>query len=865
MEDVFKYLTGCEWPRTQRAYLCSLAMHILVFLLLLFVSTSFAVTDTLPEGSSLSVEKQSDIIVSPNGDFSAGFFQVGDNAFCFSVLFTRSKRPTVLWMANRDEPVNGKDSHLSLWKNGNLVLTDAGGIVVWTTATLSSFQLHLKLRNNGNLVLVTSNGTVVWQSFDFPTDTLLPTQSLTERVGLVSSRSATNYSSGFYKLYFDNDNVLRLLYKGPTLSSVYWPASWQILIDIGRSTYNVSKTALLDSFGHFTSSDGFQFLSTDYPKKVYRRLKMDPDGNLRLYSFDDKSKTWVMTWQVIPEPCTVHGVCGANSMCSHEHVTGRTCYCLKGFRVKDPNDWTQGCEPEFDPSHFSCESGESVGFLHLPTTEVYGYDWNVSRVSSLKECQNICMALCEKCRGVQFKFNEFATYNCYPKTMIFNGRDSPNFPGEMYLKLPKAILRSSTEPLKNLPMNCSVGLSQRLNRFYQTPGRNSTLSFLFWFACGIGVFELSTIFLVWFFLFRTSKQPDTVDQQLHLLSATGFQRFTYQELKSATKGFKEEIGRGASGVVYKGTLYDDRVAAIKRLSEAHGGEAEFLAEIRTIGMLNHMNLIDMWGYCVEGKHRLLVYEYMEHGSLADNLFSNSLDWKKRFNIAVGTAKGLAYLHEECLEWILHCDVKPQNILIDSDFQPKVADFGLSKLLNREELDSSNFFSRIRGTRGYMAPEWVYNLRITSKVDVYSYGIVVLEMVSGRSPMEIHSLENSKGIEQRRLVTWITDKIKCAPSTAFWIEEIIDPNLEGRYEVSQVEILVKVALQCVKDDMNERPSMSQVAEMLQSHENKVNPLLLLRASGDLSKKLFDGGDLSKKLFDGGVMLLVHDSDSFLYII
>jgi len=327
---------------------------------------------------------------------------------------------------------------------------------------------------------------------------------------------------------------------------------------------------------------------------------------------------------------------------------------------------------------------------------------------------------------------------------------------------------------------------------------------------------------VWFFLFRTSKHPGTLDQQQHLLSATGFQRFTYAELKSATKGFKEEVGRGAGGVVYKGTLYDDRIAAIKRLNEANQGEAEFLAEISTIGMLNHMNLIDMWGYCVEGKHRLLVYEYMEHGSLADNLFGNRLDWKKRFKVAVGTAKGLAYLHEECLEWILHCDVKPQNILLDSDFVPKVADFGLSKLLNRDERGNSSF-SRIRGTRGYMAPEWVYNLRITSKVDVYSYGIVVLEMVSGRSPMAIHSLENSGDIEQQRLVTWIREKIKQAPTCAFWMEEIIDPNLEGNYDVSEVEVLVKVALQCVKDDMNERPSMSQVVEMLQSSENK----LLLR--------------------------------------
>ena len=133
-----------------------------------------------------------------------------------------------------------------------------------------------------------------------------------------------------------------------------------------------------------------------------------------------------------------------------------------------------------------------------------------------------------------------------------------------------------------------------------------------------------------------------------------------------------------------------RVVTVKRLKEANEGEEEFLTEVSTIGKLNHMNLIKLWGYCAEGKHRMLVYEFMDNGSLAQHIRSNTLDWRKRIDIALGTAKGLAYTYEECLEWILHCDVKLQNILLDSNYQPKVSDFGLSNLRNRKDSKFSSF-------------------------------------------------------------------------------------------------------------------------------------------------------------------------------
>uniref|UniRef100_A0A2N9GBL1 Receptor-like serine/threonine-protein kinase n=1 Tax=Fagus sylvatica TaxID=28930 RepID=A0A2N9GBL1_FAGSY len=774
--------------------------------------------DTLT-GTSLSVDQPSDILVSANGEFSAGFFPVGDNAFCFSIWMTRPSVPTIVWMANRDDPVDGKGSKLSVLNEGKLILTNSVGITVWTTRTsaLTSSEatnLQLQLLNTGNLVLHNSKSNFfIWQSFDSPTDTLLPQQALTMVSSLISKRSQDDYSSGNYKLFFDNDNVLRLLFQGPAMTSLYWPDPWiEDPGEVGRSKYNTSRNALLDDLGCFWSSDHFTFFANDYGVVTHRRLTLDPDGNLRLYSLKEMNGRWdwVVTWQVLSQPCTIHGICGPNSLCSYDHVFGRRCSCLQGFKMKDNTDWSYGCEPEFS---VSCNHTDESSFVQLEHVEYYGSDLNFTKNLTFELCQEKCWSFGCNCKGFQYKFiKEEGIYYCYPKFLLINGHYSPNFVGDFYLRVPKDGIFYNKTPHEEFKLACSGQIPKQQRRTYE----NKTVKLLLWFAIALGGVELTCIVMVWFFLLRTRKRPDPAAQGYLLTNR--FQRFSFDELRKATRGFKEVIGQGAGGIVYKGVLPDQRVAAIKRLNEANQGESEFLAEVNTIGMLNHMYLIEMWGYCAEGKHKLLVYEYMEHGSLAGNLRSNVLDWKKRFDIAVGTAKGLAYLHEECLEWVLHCDVKPQNILLDANYQPKVADFGLSKLLSRSNIDHSSF-SKMRGTRGYMAPEWVYNLPITSKVDVYSYGIVLLEMVTGKSPSGMHISDNGGTREHKRLVTLVRENLDIENDiTMSWIEEIIDPMMAGIYDKAKMELLVTVALQCVAEDKDDRPTMNQVVEMLLSHED-----------------------------------------------
>lgn len=264
---------------------------------------------------------------------------------------------------------------------------------------------------------------------------------------------------------------------------------------------------------------------------------------------------------------------------------------------------------------------------------------------------------------------------------------------------------------------------------------------------------------------------------------------------------------------------DGRSVAVKRLSDGYGfGEEVFWSEVSTIGKINHMNLARMWGFCAKGSNRLLVYEFVENMSLDKHLFgrNNFLQWKDRFNIAVGTARGLAYLHHECLEWVIHCDVKPENILLGSDFGAKISDFGLAKLFHRGDVRSN--FSRIRGTKGYMAPEWALNLPITAKVDVFSYGVTMLELVRG---VRVSDWEVKEGGDDEGVLTRFVKMVKTRmlSDDEKWIDEVVDSRLRGQYSERQVRALVKIGVSCVEEDRTKRPTMDSIVNILTQYDDE----------------------------------------------
>lgn len=264
--------------------------------------------------------------------------------------------------------------------------------------------------------------------------------------------------------------------------------------------------------------------------------------------------------------------------------------------------------------------------------------------------------------------------------------------------------------------------------------------------------------------------------------------------------------------MYKGVLADERVVAVKKLADIYHGEEVFWAEVSTIGKINHMNLVRIWGFCSDKKHKLLVSEHVENGSLDKHLFPpiNFLGWQERFKVAIGIAKGLAYLHHECLEWVIHCDVKPENILLDGNFEPKIADFGLAKLTQRGNL--SSVFSQIRGTKGYMAPEWTLNLPITAKVDVYSFGVVILELVKGIR-LSSWVVEDTDDLETEltRFVRVAKRKIQCGKD--LWIEDMMDPRLNEQFSRIQAAKMVEIGISCVEEEKSKRPTMDSVVKIL----------------------------------------------------
>lgn len=300
---------------------------------------------------------------------------------------------------------------------------------------------------------------------------------------------------------------------------------------------------------------------------------------------------------------------------------------------------------------------------------------------------------------------------------------------------------------------------------------------------------------------------------IEVASEKGLQVFTFKQLHSATGGFGKSnvIGHGGFGLVYRGVLQDGRKVAVKLMDRAgKQGEEEFKVEVELLSRLHSPYLLALVGYCSDSNHKLLVYEFMANGGLQEHLYpingsntiSSRLDWETRLRIALEAAKGLEYLHEHVSPPVIHRDFKSSNILLDKNFHAKVSDFGLAKL--GSDKAGGHVSTRVLGTQGYVAPEYALTGRLTPKSDVYSYGVVLLELLTGRVPVDMKRAQG-EGV----LVSWalpqLTDREK--------VVEIMDPALEGQYSMKEVVQVAAIAAMCVQPEADYRPLMADVVQSL----------------------------------------------------
>ncbi|KAJ7545326.1 hypothetical protein O6H91_09G115100 [Diphasiastrum complanatum] len=731
-----------------------------------------------------------------DGTFAFGFLSKSFDAYTLSIWLdipSKNLVADVVWSANRNQPVNGNGS-LTFVANGSLVLNDGDGREVWSTHTDGRGGLGLELQDSGNLAIYNQFNKSVWQSFDFPTDSLLQGQVLSSGMRLISSISDRNLSEGSYSLRIEPGGLA--CYVSSTRPLPYWIwasrgkndtdslrnchddvqltlASNRVGLLLATSSTNSTSSALCS----IANQSPLLIQTKTFLSNYTRFLKIESDGNMRIYVYNGALN---VDYDFFPsdQQCRLPGTCGPYGLCS---ASSGPCSCPDSFLPANASSASQGCY--LRAGELTCN--QTMATNHK-LVELSGVDYfpdkfvaNSRQISLTKaNCMNSCLQ------------------NCSCTASFFYGSSNSCF-----------IFTDPLQTLEIVPDQTKLGFIKVKDQQLPISKKKQSHTGLVAGVIGslVAVSVLSAIF--WY---RRKKKAKTVygntEDDSFIEMVQGLTRFSYSDLHVATEGFRKQLGAGGFGAVYEGSLGDGTKIAVKKLEGAGQGQKEFKAEVATIGSIHHINLVRLRGFCSEGVDRLLVYEYMPNGSLDKWLSGNdetstTLNWQGRFEIAKGTARGLAYLHGECRERIIHLDIKPQNILLDESFVPKIADFGLSKLVDRNQ---SMVYTMMRGTPGYLAPEWLH-AAVTEKTDVFSYGMVLLQLITGRKVIDVKCTDP----ENQYLPGLVLSEIGQGR-----LMEVVDKRLHADTSKEEVELLISIAFLCIKDEMESRPSMDTVVQMLE---------------------------------------------------
>ncbi|KAK1296200.1 Protein NSP-INTERACTING KINASE 1 [Acorus calamus] len=358
-----------------------------------------------------------------------------------------------------------------------------------------------------------------------------------------------------------------------------------------------------------------------------------------------------------------------------------------------------------------------------------------------------------------------------------------------------------------MPLSFNLNNSQSVPNAGKSKSHKVALAFGLSIGCVCLLILAFGLFLWWRQKHNQQIFFDVSDQHHEDVYLGNLKRFHFRELQNATDNFssKNILGKGGFGNVYKGYLHDGTIVAVKRLKDGNavGGEIQFQTEVEMISLAVHRNLLRLYGFCMTSSERLLVYPYMSNGSVASRLKGKpSLDWGTRKRIALGAARGLLYLHEQCDPKIIHRDVKAANILLDEYYEAIVGDFGLAKLLDHRD---SHVTTAVRGTVGHIAPEYLSTGQSSEKTDVFGFGILLLELITGQRALEFGKAANQKGA----MLDWVK-KIHQEKK----LDMLMDKDLKNNYDRIELEEMVQVALLCTQYLPGHRPKMSEVVRMLE---------------------------------------------------
>ncbi|KAF5764525.1 putative protein kinase RLK-Pelle-SD-2b family [Helianthus annuus] len=723
-----------------------------------------------------------------------GFFRPGNSSnYYIGIWYNKTivTIETVVWVANRDTPIS--DSFTSKLKivDGNLVLLNESNSLIWSTNMNSTATAaSATLLDDGNLVLRYGSGSSlpIWQSFDHPTHTFLPGMKLgydkrtnTSQV-LTSWRSVEDPGVGLFSLEIDQNERQYLVKWNRSVD--YWSTgSWNDRDKLFELAPEVRKNHIYN-ISYVDNENESYFTYSLYNRSIISRFIIDVSGQIKQLTWSDSSGQWNMFWSLPQDLCRIYGGCGEFGVCSQS--LSPSCSCLIAFKPRSKNDWNLrsfssgcvrktevNCSITIDKPAFILSYVEESFLSTFPENEAQQLDESSCSYSCLHDCS---------CNAYTFISNVCHHWNHENMKNISLGFVS----NDSYLDTSKFHIKVASKDIPHLIEN-----SGKKNKDANLGAVVGSIAVVVFVLCVI------------LFMIRRRKTMILVGKTT---MEGSLMAFVYRDLQIATKNFTDKLGGGSFGSVFKGVLHDSTVVAVKKLESVSQGEKEFRSEVGTLGIIQHVNLVRLCGFCAQGKNRLLVYDYMPNGSLNSRLFNEKeyypLSWKARYQIALGIARGLVYLHERCRDRIIHCDLKPENILLDADFCPKIADFGLAKLMGR---DFSRVLTTMRGTRGYLAPEWLSGVPVTAKADVFSYGMILFELVHGK-----RNSEQSEDFTFKFFPSLAANVLMVGGD----ILSLLDSRLNREANLEQVTKILKVAYWCIQDEEDSRPSMSEVERILE---------------------------------------------------